>query len=163
MAYATAAEVKDKDLSRLVTQAGWLDADVNDRIAEGDAVIDALFSSMGYAIPFLPTLPPLIVRLSILYGRYACLRDIFQNFAPSQSGAAGFQHMLDQFNAIIEQLKENKLFLVDSTGAVIVNTPTNTRVQTNTANVKRALTMGDPESAIMDPLYSHQDVTGDPT
>lgn len=167
MAYATAAEVKDKDLSRLVTQAGWLDADVNDRIAEGDAVIDSALAQMGFndLITLFATVPALIKRLSILYARYACLRDMHHHFAPSQAGGESYKAYKDQFDALLAEVIEGKKAIVDASGNRIEPTTVSPsmRVQTNTENLERALTMGDPESEILDGVdYSDPTRLGSP-
>ena len=91
MAYCTSSEAKDQALVKVITQAGWTDpADINTRIAEADAVIDAALAAVGYTVPFVAT-PALVKQLSILYTRYAVLRDIYKNQAPSQGGAEGWK------------------------------------------------------------------------
>lgn len=165
MAYATAAEVKDKDLARQVSQAAWLDADVNDRIAEGDAVIDSTLSQSGYSpLPFA-VVPAIVKMLSILYGKYACLRDLHTHFAPSQAGGESYKGFKDQFDSLLKQIIEGKMAIVDAAGLRVeptVSSPS-MRVQINTLDVPRALTMKDPESERLDGVaYSDTDVTGDP-
>lgn len=164
MAYSTATQVKDKDLSRLVLQAQWADADVDARILEGDSIINGYLAQMGYALPFAST-PALVNQMSILYGKYACLRDIHHHFSPSANGASGYKAYKDQFDALMESLRTGEIGLVDATPALIA--PTVPRVDQdvsiNTIGVQRALTMGDPESETMDGVgYSDPDVTGDP-
>lgn len=164
MPYATAAEVKDKDLSRQIAQATWVDADLEDRIAEGDAVIDACMRGLGYAVPFSPV-PPLIKRLSILYGRYAAMRDLHHHFAPSQAGGAGFNGYREQFERLLEKLQKGQAILVDASGTPLPTVEsTAMRVQTNTEDLRRALNMGDPESATLDTAdYTDPGRLGDPS
>lgn len=165
MAYCTAAEAKDKDLSRQVAQAAWVDSDVNDRIAEGDAVIDSFMGQAGYSpLPFSPV-PALVKRLSILYAKYACLRDMHHHFAPSQAGGEGYKGYKDQFDALMKAILDGKAGLVDAGGELIEPTvpSVSMNVHINTVDVQRALTMGDPESEVMDgPGYSDPEVTGSP-
>lgn len=161
-AYSTATQVKDKDLTRLVSQAGWVDADVDDRIAEGDALIQVCLADIGYTLSLISSATPIVNRLSILYGRYACLRDIYQNFAPSQSGGDGFKHMLDQFNAILQKLKDGAP-IVDASGVEIPVIATGSRVQISSDSVRRALDMGDPESQTIDADYNADDLIGNPS
>lgn len=160
--YSTAAQVTDKDLSRLITQAGWVDADVEDRIKEGDAEIESCLAGMGYDLTLISSTVALVNRLSILYGRYAVSRDIHHNFAPSQSAGEGFNHFLDRYKDILKRLKDRLIELVDSTGTIIAITTIGNRVQINTDNVNRAMTMGQPESERLDPSYDDQRVTADP-
>ena len=168
MAYSTATQVKDKDLSRLITQAGWIDSDVEERIAEGDAVIDSSLAGMGYDLDSIDATVPLVNKLSILYGRYACHRDIYQNFAPSKSSADGFEHFKKQFDDLIAELAGCKKGcprrdLVDASGDIIErpNDPS-TRVQISSDNVRRALDMGDPESQSVDAEYNDDDLIANP-
>jgi phage gp36-like protein len=164
MAYSTPAEVKDSDISRLVAQAAWVDADVQERIDEGDAVINGYLAGAGYALPFTTT-PALVKQLSILYARYAILRDMHHNFAPSQAGGKGYEGYKEQFDKLIEKLLEGKLDLVDAALEVIDPTlvASDQRVLVNTEEVPRALTMDEPEGEhIDDCAYSDPSVIGGP-
>jgi phage gp36-like protein len=163
MAYCTATEAKDKDLSRQVAQAAWVDADVDDRIAEGDAVINGYLGGLGYDLPFAVT-PPLVKRLSILYARYACLRDMHHHFSPSQAGGKGYEGYKEQFDALIKAILAGEIDLIDAAGEPIPTTGAEEmRVQTNTVDLQRAMTMGDPESEILDGTdYADAERLGNP-
>ncbi len=164
MAYCTAAQAKDKDLARQVTQASWVDSDVEDRIAEGDAVIDSILAEIGYSPLPLSPVPELIKRVSILYAKYACLRDMHHHFSRSQAGGEGYEGFKKQFDAIMQQLRDKELALV--VGGVVLE-PTvessSMKVYSNTIEVPRALTMDKPENQSIDgTAYADPSVTGDP-
>jgi hypothetical protein len=162
--YSTAAQVKDKDLSRQVAQATWVDADVEDRIVEGDAVIDGYLAGFGYDLPFAAN-PTLVTRLSILYGKYACLRDLHHHFSPSQAGGEGYEGYKKQFDALIESLRKGEISLVDAVGDVVdpVAGAEGMRVHQNMEDVPRSLNMGDPESQSIDTAeYTEADRLGNP-
>lgn len=158
MAYCTSAEAKDQALVKVITQAGWTDpTDINTRIAEADAVIDAALAASGYTVPFTTT-PALVKQLSILYTRYAVLRDIYKNSAPSQGGAEGWKPYKEQFDNLVGLLQGGELSIPNvakSAGGV----------QINTSDVKRALTMDAPENlgTEIDDSYIEESVTGDPS
>ena len=162
--YSLPADVTDKDILRQVTQAGWDDADVATRIQEGDDVIDSCIAGFGYALPFLIN-PAIIKQLSILYGKYAVLRDIHINFAPSKSSSGGYERYEKQFNALLKKIQDGKAELVVA-GAVLEPTvgAADMQVQTNTDQVPRALDMGDPESQHLDQEeYVDPDRLGNPS
>lgn len=159
MAYSTAAEVKDTVLATMATQAGWADAQFDERILEADRTIDAKLAAMGYPAPF-GTTPPLVNTMSILYARYASVRDLFLKGAPSKANASTEQGYLDRFYELIRELKEGEAKLLDTGGVPIAPTSDAYRVQTTAADVGRALTMGEPETQSMPPGYTNDDVVG---
>lgn len=158
MSYCTSTEAKDQALVKVIAQAAWTDpTDINTRIAEADAVIDAALAAVGYTVPFTST-PALVKQLSILYTRYAVLRDIYKNQAPSQGGAEGWKPYKDAFDELLNKLVAGTLVIPNvakSSGGV----------QISTSSVKRALTMDAPENLGMevDSSYIDDSVTGDPT
>lgn len=158
MSYCTSAEAKDQALVKVITQAAWTDpTDINTRIAEADAVIDAALAAVGYTVPFTST-PALVKQLSILYTRYAVLRDIYKNSAPSQGGAEGWKPYKEQFDNLVELLQKGEISLPNVSKA-------SGGVQISTSEVKRALTMDAPENLGMevDASYIDPSVTGDPS
>lgn len=161
MAYCTATEAKDGTLTNAVSQSGWTDTNVGYRIAEADAVIDGKLAKAGYAVPFT-TVPALVKQLSILYTRYAVVRDIYKNSAPSDGGAAGFQPYKDQFDMLMGQIIDGEMSLIGTTGEIAKAAG---GVQISTGDVKRALTMGEPEDQgdSIDASYTDPSVTGDPS
>ncbi len=163
--YSTAAQVKDSDLDRLTTQAGWLDADVEERIQEGDAQLQSCLVEMGYAFDFgtIANTPIFIHVLSKLYGRAASYRDLFHR-SPATITSESSQEMFKRFDEQIEKFKDGKIPLVDPVTNLVLEpaTPDSQRVQSNTLNVPRALTMDEPENQhIHGHAYSDDEVLGD--
>lgn len=158
MAYCTSTEAKDQVLVKVISQAAWTDpTDINTRIAEADAVIDAALAAVGYTVPFT-TVPALVKQLSILYTRYAVIRDAYKNSAPSQGGAEAWTPYKEQFDNLVELLQKGDLNIpnVSKSGG---------GVQISTSAVKRALTMDAPENLgpEVDASYIDNSVTGDPS
>jgi hypothetical protein len=157
MAYCTTAEAKDQVLVKILSQSGWTEAtDFATRIAEGDAVIDAALAAVGYTVPFT-TVPALVKQLSVLYARYAVIRDAFKSSAPSEGGAKSWTPYKEQFDDLIK--------LLQSGGITIPNVAkASGGVQISTGEVKRALTMDEPENLgeEIDESYYDETVTGDP-
>lgn len=157
MSYCTSSEAKDQVLVKVIAQAGWTDpTDINTRIAEADAVIDAALAAVGYTVPFT-TVPALVKQLSILYTRYAVIRDAYKNSAPSQGGAAGWEPYKDAFDELLKKLVGGELIIPSVAKA-------SGGVQISTLEVKRALTMDEPEDLgpSVDSSYTDPSVTGDP-
>ncbi len=148
MAYCTVAEVKGSAIpATTFAQALWTtDAPTEDRIAEADAVIASQLAAIGYSVSDLSSSVPLVKLLSILYSRYAVLRDIYDNRGPSQAsneGGGGKQY-LSQFNDLMKMLIDGRAFLVNSSGAVLEMVSGG--VQNATDGVGRIFTMDDPEN-----------------
>lgn len=162
--YSTAAEVKDTDLSRLVGQAGWADADVESRIKEGDSIIMGCIAQLGYVTDFgTIALTPLFVRsMSVLYGRAASYRDLFHRSRDTSTSDSS-KMMFDRFDTEMKKLKDGEIELIDvGTNLPFPVVPIDQRVQSNTENVPRALTMDEPENQhIHGSLYSDQEVLGE--
>lgn len=159
MAYCTTAEAKDQVLVKILAQSGWTEStDFATRIAEGDAVIDAALAAVGYTVPFT-TVPALVKQLSVLYARYAVIRDAFKNSAPSEGGAAGWTPYKEQFDNLVKLLQEGSIQIPNVAKA------NGGGVQISTSNVVRALTMGEPEDqgSSIDDSYTDESVTGDPS
>lgn len=160
MPYSTITQVKDKVVERMMTQAAWLDADGTDRITEGDRTIDALLKAMGYAVPFATT-PPMVETLSILYARYAIVRDIFLKGAPSKANASTEMGFKDQFERMIEALRKGEAVLIDALGNLLAQDSPQQQVSISTSSVDRIFTMGDPESSTIPDSYTDADVIGE--
>lgn len=162
--YSLPADVKDKDLSRFIGQASWDDTDVASRIKEGDDAIDSCIAGLGYTLPFAIN-PAIIKQLSILYGRYACLRDIQHHFGASENSSKGYKSYQDQFEKLLKKIQDGDAELV--VAGVILDPTTGAtamRVQTNTDQVPRALDMGSPESQHLDEEeYVDPDRLGNPS
>jgi len=162
MPYSTKAEVKDKTVDKAVTQAGWVDADVDERILESDRVIDARLRAMGYPAPFATT-PPLVNTLSIYHSRYAILRDIFTGNAPSRASLGTTQDERDylgRFEKLLEQLFDGDALLLDAVGAIIPRNSESTQIKSVSDGnaIPRALHMGQPEDQNISEEY-HSDET----
>jgi hypothetical protein len=155
--YSNVVDVKSVTFARRLVEAEWDDEDVRERIEEGDNVINAKLKAMGYDVPFATT-PPLVKTMSILYARWAISRDVFHEVAPSRSSGDGYKSYLDRFERIFDLLSKGEMVLLDAEGNII-NSGIG-RVQINTEDVARAMTMGDPSSNNIDPAYYDPDVIG---
>lgn len=166
MAFSTAEEIKvNKEIDRLTSQSAWQDAEFDERIREGDAMIEGCLADMGYDLPailVLAPVPKLINELSKLYARAAILRDLFTR-GPVATSEDRHKEMFESYEEMIEKLKNRELQIVDGAGNTITFIDTNEDILVNTLNVKRALTMGVPEFQEIDSeAYSSREVTGDP-
>lgn len=163
MAYSTATDVKNQSVNNAVAQAQWSDpADINLRIAEGDARTDSRLAALGYSLPFAST-PPLVFQMSVAYARYAVMRDIYGNKSPSQDPAQSAQKYLDEWNAMFQDLQEGRAFLVDSAGGIVPSEPVSQRFRNAADGVPRMLTMNDPEALdnAAPPEYTDSNLLGD--
>lgn len=160
--YSTTAQVLNQALTLPMTDAGWVltevTGDVAIRIQEADTMIDAKLASWGYILPFA-TNPPLLMQLSVLYSRYACLRDLYTGRSPSIASSDAMKAYKDRFDELFKQIEDGKASLVTSAGAVVPNTKYDV---TNAAvDVAPIFTMTDPENqGVVDTLYSDPSVTG---
>lgn len=122
--YSTTADVLNNTLQTALTDAGWnvltAPTDVDERISEGDDEIDARLAALGYALPFVSN-PTLIKRLSVLYARYACYRDLYAGGSPS-AGADAIQNFKDQFEELFQKIESGWASLVASDGSVVAPT-----------------------------------------
>jgi len=160
MSYCTAAEVVGKTLVKALAQASWNQTtDIAAYLAEVDAAIDASMTAMGYAVPFT-TVPPLINKMAIYYARYAVIRDLYENTAPSQGGSNRRDEYKKLYEDMLTAFQEGKLRLVSSTGVEL--TKTSGGAQTISENVGRKFTMDQPENIDLDidPTYVDPSVTG---
>lgn len=158
MAYCTASDAKDKTLVSLMSDNSWIDSDLNSRIEEADAVIDGKMASAGYSVPF-STVPTLIKRLSVLYTRYAVIRDAYKNKAPSLAGADSWNPYLDQFNKLIDSIVNGEILLTTTSGEV---DKSDNSVLVANENIKRVMTMDDYENLSVDSSYYDPSAIGDP-
>ncbi|MEE8113496.1 MAG: hypothetical protein V3T23_03990 [Nitrososphaerales archaeon] len=164
--YVTSADVQDTDLSEKIGQSNWTDPDdIDDRIQEGSAVIQGCLAKLGYPVDFTTIAnTPLFVReMAKLYARAACWRDLFHR-APSADADGVAEKMFERFDAELDKLKDGERELIDvGTGLVIAATPVDQTVYVNTANVRRSLTMDEPENQSSDSCrYSNEEVLGPP-
>jgi len=104
MAYCSISEVKDKTVDVIISSAGWVDTDVQERIDEGAEIIDTNLVPIGYSQSDL-TSAPLIKRLNVLYARYAIYRDIYARTQPSKTDEAGFVKWKNEFYELLEKIK----------------------------------------------------------
>lgn len=100
-----------------ITAPAIVQGDVVLRIIEADNEIDTRIAGMGIAMPFTVN-PPVLQDMSVLYARYACLRDLYTGANP-QANSESAQKFLDAFNAKWEQIRTGFQVLVDSSGAAI--------------------------------------------
>lgn len=163
MPYSTVAEVKGRAIDRAVTDAGWTDTDVLERIEEADDYINSKFVRLGYSTTQLADCP-LINKLSIRLARYYVMRDIFANYAPSTRGIEQIEKWVEDIEDIIEQAETGKLKLVGSDGKIKQPEGRNEslRVKISTENVKRVFDLDHPEHSKLDVEYHSDDVLGNP-
>lgn len=160
--YSTTAQVLNQALTLPITEAGWVvtevTGDVAARIQEADSVIDSRLGAWGFTLPFSSN-PPLLLQLSVLYARYACLRDLYTGRSPSMAASDAMKSYKDRFDEIFKQIEAGEVSLVDSTGAIVVTTKYD--VQNAAVNVAPIFTMADSENqGLVDELYSDPTVTG---
>ena len=82
------------------------------RINEADNAIDTRLAGMGVTLPFT-TNPPLLQDLSVLYARYACLRDLYTGANPAANSESA-KMFLAQFDSKWEQIRSGFVLLVDT-------------------------------------------------
>jgi len=162
MAYCSISEVKDKTVDVIISSAGWVDTDVQERINEGAEIIDTNLVPIGYSQSDL-TSAPLIKRLNVLYARYAIYRDIYARTQPSKTDEAGFVKWKDEFFELLEKIKTMQMLLVNNDGVVIK--PNNVSLTIvpiiNTGDVKRIFNLTDSKGwKIKEATYSDEDVIG---
>jgi hypothetical protein len=163
MAYCSISDVKDKTVDVIITSAGWVDTDVQNRIDEGAEIIDTNLIPLGYSQADLNT-APLIKRLNVLYARYAIYRDIYARTQPSKTDEAGFVKWKDEFYELLEKIKLMQMLLVNNDGVVIK--PNNVSLTVvpiiNTGDVKRIFNLTDSKTwKIKELTYSDDDVIGE--
>lgn len=121
--YSTTAQVLNEALAACVVEADWdtteVTGDVAKRISEGDNEIDGRLAGLEVALPFT-TNPPALQDLSVMYARYACLRDMWTASSPKDAKEL-YQAYKDEFEAKFKRLQDGWARLVDSTGAVVVS------------------------------------------
>ena len=166
MAFSTETEIKvNKEIERLTGQAGWITAEFDERIREGDTMINACLADMGYdvvAIAALVTVPPLINELSKLYARAAILRDLRPR-GPASTTEDINEQLFKTYNDMITKLKERKLVILDAANLEITFVDTTQEILVNTEGVKRALDMGEPEfQEIRTDQYADDETIGNP-
>ena len=89
--------------------------DVAARIMEADNEIDTRLAGMGVALPFA-TNPPILQDFSVLYARYACLRDLYTGANP-QANSESAKAFLTEFNSKWDQMQTGWRAIVDAAGA----------------------------------------------
>lgn len=91
--------------------------DVCQRIAEGDNEIDTRLAGLEVPLPFA-TNPPALADLSVLYARFACLRDLYSGNSPHAVSPAA-QAFKDRFEEKWMHLEEGWAKLVDGSGNTV--------------------------------------------
>ena len=91
--------------------------DICQRIAEADNEIDTRLAGMGIGLPFVIN-PPILQDFSVLYSRYACLRDLYTGANPAANSESA-KAFLSEFEAKWEQMRTGWKVIVDTTGANI--------------------------------------------
>lgn len=137
--YSTTAQVINKPLSDLMTQAGWnvteTTGDVAKLINEGDAEIDSRIGALGYTLPFTGSAnPPLIQVLSVLYARYACFRDLYAGGSPSGGQDAELKYK-NEFEEKLQKLEDGWASLLDIDGNILPSNKFTVSVAQNFAKV----------------------------
>jgi hypothetical protein len=160
--YCNIDEVKDKTIERAIADAGWTNDNIQKRIDEGWSYIESVLFLLGYTRDQLLTCP-LVKSLNILYSRYAIIRDIFQNIAPSEGGEPGFAKWREEVDKTLEQIKNGQIILVNNDGELITPYRANLAVAglINTKNVKRIFTMSPSYEWDIDVSYWENDVVGE--
>ncbi len=132
--YCTRTEALSKSLATLTLQARWTDEQVDEDLQEAFTEVDSRLGGLGYALPFGTTNPPLVKVLSVLYSRYALLRDLF---AAGQSSAEpkAAEGYLKRFEDKIEALRSGRVALLDENGASLPSTKYGVGVARNTTPV----------------------------
>ena len=91
--------------------------DVCLRIMEADNEVDTRLAGMGYSLPFAVN-PPAVQDLSVLYARYACMRDAYTGSNP-QANSESAKVFLSQFEAKLMAIKAGEADLVDASGQTV--------------------------------------------
>jgi len=91
--------------------------DVCQRIAEADNEIDTRLAGMGVNLPFVVN-PPILQDFSVLYARYACLRDLYTGNNPLANSESA-KLFLQEFDAKWTQMQTGWKVLVDGTSTPI--------------------------------------------
>ena len=87
------------------------------RIVEADNEIDSRLAGMGISLPFASN-PPALQDLSVMYARYACLRDLYTGTNP-QANSESAKNYLDRFENKWLEIKQGWQAFVDSAGAPV--------------------------------------------
>jgi len=159
--YCTINEVKDKTIERAITDAGWTDDNIQTRINEGWGYIESVLFLLGYKREQLLNCQ-LVKSLNILYARYAIIRDIFQNIAPSEGGEPGYRKWREEVDKILEQIKTGQIVLIDNDGNRITPMEDNLSATglINTKNTKRIFSMAPAYEWNIDASYWDEEVIG---
>lgn len=91
--------------------------DVLARIMEADNEIDTRLAGLGVPLPFVIN-PPVLQNWSMLYARYACLRDLYTGTNP-QAGSDASKSFLAEFEAKWTQIREGWQVLLDNSSTII--------------------------------------------
>jgi hypothetical protein len=85
--------------------------------------------------------------LCILYAKYAVLRDIFTQHAPSTSPGEEYRKWLELVDKWLKEIEDGLLELVDTNGVLIepANAASKTKVGTTTPSAKRIFSHRDAE------------------
>ena len=159
MLYCNRADVKNKTIQSAITQATWTDQDVDERILESYNYINALLVPTGY-LPADLIKSDFIRNISIMYTRYAILRDIYTGYAPSNSDATDkWKKTVDENLAM---LVSGQMSLIDAGNVPIEKTGTDgeMRITINTAEVKRMVTLDDSSTWNTDLSNYSEDTIG---
>ena len=165
MSFSLPADVKNSDITRLVTEAAMPDDDVQQFIDEGDLMIESALALAGYDCSLAAVATSKWVKgLSIRYGRAATLRALYHR-GPDTNAGDGHK---DEFDRIEEQLKlmrDGEVKLKDPSTNLPLDTTLvadKSRIESNTTSVPRTHTMAKPETQVHHPcLYSDQEVLGE--
>lgn len=151
MAYCTATDVKGKSVNRPINDAGWADADIDLIIIEADNYINSKLLPMGFTTTQLGT-AVIVKTLSILYSRYAVIRDIYVNASLSRSPGQEFTKWLEIVDKMLDQILKGEMQLYTSAGVVISPAGGDARmtVISNTETVKQIITLDEPENWSID-------------
>ena len=138
---------------------------IPESILEAESYIEGFLMPMGFDRPTLQSCP-LVKQLCLMYARYAVMRDIFSNIAPSEKDQAVYDKWKTDLDAKLTQITDptsaQKIHLVDSNGQLLTRTNEDFRFMpaTTTPNVDRIITTDDPSTWGVDESNSDPTVIG---
>jgi len=155
-------KVLDKVLLFAKTQAGWSNDDIQDRIDEATRYVYSQVIRAGYTASDMAK-GSIIETAVILYSRYAILRDIYTGNSPSQTGTEPYEKWKENCDGILAKIVTGDMILLDDNGETVTKSGVDMvhQVLTNTPDVKRLLTMENPEQWHIDTeTYADESVVG---
>ncbi len=141
MAYITVYDIKDKTINNAITQSGWTDSDLQLRIDEAEAIIDAYLIKAGYKKTDLETCP-LVKRINVLLAKYNVLRDLYANVSPTKVEDKGFAKWKEEAMDLLFKISNREISLIDASGNVISYNVAKEVPIINTENVERIFKIG---------------------